>query len=77
MQIASLIRHHSHDYRHDPTGITYAAAHPIDGELLTGWFETIMKVDDALQDIDDTIAWGLNIAAYAGESDVPPRLSEE
>lgn len=67
MQIASLVRYH---YAGDPI---YAASHPLDGELLTDWYETIMEVDNALKDVDDTISWGLNTAAYHGESDVPER----
>lgn len=76
MLIAQLIRHHTHDY-FEPDGVGYAAADPFDGELLTGWHNTITEVDDALEALDGPITWGLNIAAYAGESDVPPRTSGE
>jgi len=55
----------------------YAATDPFDGEMLTDWYNTITEVDDALEALDDTVAWGLNTAAYAGESDVPTRPSKE
>ena len=59
-----------------PTGnIVYYAADPFDGEILTGYHATITQVDDDLQDGDKQ--WGLNTAAYAGESDVPLRVSED
>lgn len=79
MLIAQLIRHNLVRPGDLPgeINIAYAAADPFDGEQLTGWHSTITEVDDALQGLDDTVSWGLNTAAYAGESDVPTRLSEE
>ena len=74
MLIAQLIRYTHPDGQDTPI---YAATHPFDGKLLTGWFDTITEVDEALKDVDDTMIWGLNIAAYAGESDVPTRPSGE
>lgn len=79
MLIATLIRHDSVRLG-DLLGadsVAYAAADPFDGEMLTGWHSTITEVDDALEELDGPLAWGLNIAAYAGESDVPPRTSGE
>lgn len=55
--------------------VMYCATDPFDGEILTRWHETISAVDDELQDLDKS--WGLNLAAYAGESDVPARPSDE
>lgn len=70
MLIAQLIRY-------SPFGskeMLYCAADPFDGERLTQWHDTISAVDDEL--IEKT-AYALNLAAYAGESDVPARPSTE
>ena len=67
MLIAQLIR-----YR--PFGgdeVLYCGADPFDNERLTQWHETITQVDDELRDLGKCM--GLNLASYAGESDVPDR----
>ena len=70
MLIAQLIR-----YR--PFGgneVLYCAADPFDGERLTQWYDSILQVND---DLTINTRYGLNTAAYAGESDVPDRPRTE
>ena len=70
MLIAKLVRY----YPFGGDECLYCAVDPFDNEVLTQWFDTISQVDDEL--INNTI-YGLNTAAYAGESDVPARISED
>lgn len=70
MLIAKLVRY----YPFGGDQCMYAAVDPFDDECLTQWHETIKQVDEEL--VTHT-AYGLNTASYAGESDVPARLSEE
>ncbi len=59
----------------DKEDMIYCATDPIDGELLTEWYDTIMQVQ---ADLDDQGGkYGLMLACYQGESDVPARLSDE
>ena len=67
MLIAQLTRY----YPFGGNECLYAACDPFDHELLTQWHLTILQVDDELQGLPQQ--WGLNTAAYAGESDVPNR----
>ncbi len=70
MLIAELVRF-------TPPGkdTVYCACDPFDGEVLTFWHLTITMVEDELSGLDKS--WGLLLAAYAGESDVPARPSDE
>jgi hypothetical protein len=58
-----------------PNVTAYAASDPFDGEMLTGWHESIMAVQNELEENDSD--YGLMTACYQGESDVPARPSEE
>ena len=70
MLIAQLVRFTP------PGGDTvYCACDPFDGEMLTYFHLTITQVEDELSGLDKQ--WGLNLAVYAGESDVPARISDE
>jgi len=71
MLIAQLTRY----YPFGGSECLYAACDPFDHELLTQWHETITQVDEDLQGLPQQ--WGLNLAAYAGESDVPHRVDSE
>lgn len=70
MLIAKLVRY----YPFGGDEVLYCAVDPFDDERLTQWFDTISAVDEEL--VQNTI-YGLNTAAYAGESDVPARISED
>ena len=71
MLIAQLTRY----YPFGGSECLYAGCDPFDHELLTQWHETIKQVDEDLQELPQQ--WGLNLAAYAGESDVPHRNNSE
>lgn len=59
-----------------PTGaVAYCATDPIDGEMLTRWHDTILQVDHELEELDKH--WGILLACYRGESDVPLIISDE
>ncbi len=58
-----------------PNTTAYAASDPFDGEILTGWHESIMAVQQELEENDSD--YGLMTACYRGESDVPALASEE
>ena len=70
MLIAKLVRY----YPFGGDECLYCAVDPFDDEVLTQWFDTISAVDDEL--VQNT-NYGLNTAAYAGESDVPARISDD
>ena len=70
MLIAKLVRY----FPFGGDECLYAAVDPFDDEQLTQWHETISEVDNELV---TSSPYGLNTAAYAGESDVPARISEE
>jgi len=73
-QIAKLCRY----YPLGGTEALYCAVDPMDDEMLTQWYETILDVEDELRHLDTSrVRWGLNTAAYAGESDVPTRPRDE
>jgi len=69
MLIAKLVRY----YPFGGDEALYCAVDPFDDEVLTPWFETILQVDESLT---TNTRYGLNTAAYAGESDVPDRPRE-
>jgi len=74
MLIAELCRLKM-DFEDSDDNMMYCAIDPIDGEILTGWYDNILAVDDELGELKRH--WGLNLAAYRGESNVPKEVGGE